>query len=261
MISVFPRVPLLLLCLVLVGAGCTSSRPATSDSSSRPTPVARGSSACEHPYYPLRPGYQVRFQNTYSGPDRLPHTSHYTWSVTGSSVDSVDLALRFEEDAVSSTQHLRCTARGIEATAYVDLSAARGRGTFRAQTKNATGIYLPHDLHVGSEWSQSFDIVMRPVSGGDSVMGAIEGTVSVRRKALAEESVTVPAGTYSALKVETHTSIDLGRLAGLPDASGALGDIVTIEWWVRDVGLIKTAVTMGEGTAAATAEAVQITLP
>lgn len=262
------RTPLLVLTsLLLVGAGCsraTPSTPATStgSGSSGSAPLADGArSSCEHPYYPLRPGYEIVFRNTSHSPiDGTPQTSNYSWKVTGATADTVELAVHFDAEDITSTQTLKCRDGALEASAYVDLNGGAGRQSYHLETRNASGTYLPSDLRVGSEWTQSFDIIMRPSAGTDPVLGTIEGTVTIHRQALAEESVTVPAGTYTALKVESRTSLNFGSIAGVLDASAGAVDVVSHEWWVKNVGLVKTQATIG-GSLTGLSEAERITLP
>lgn len=260
------RAVLVGLCLVLVGAGCSTSRssvgPTAGTGSSSVAGGTGGTSACEHLYYPLRTGYEISFKNTFSSPiDHSPQVSHYSWKVKEMTADSADIVVHFDAGNINSNQHLLCQNGGLLATAYVDLNSGSGRAGYHVTTRNATGAYLPSDLRVGSEWSQSFDINMSPASGTDPVLGAIDGNVTIRHKALREETVTVPAGTYTALKVETHTSLNLGSLAGVPTSGGgSASDIVTHEWWVKHVGLVKTDATIGTSLLASS-EAERVTLP
>lgn len=258
---------LALVGIALVGAGC-SREPVietgpSAGGASGSAPVADGTrSSCEHPYYPLRPGYEVVFRNSFNSPvDGSPQTSNYSWKVTGATANTVDLAIHFEAGDINSQQTLRCENGSLEASSYVDVNAGSGRQAYRVETRNASGTYLPNNLRVGSEWTQTFDIVMTPAADAvDPVLGALNGTVTIRRKALSEESITVPAGTYTALKVESRTSLDFGSVAGMPSGSSGAADVVSTEWWVKNVGLVKTQATLG-ASFTATSEATRVTIP
>jgi hypothetical protein len=72
----------------------------------------------------------------------------------------------------------------------------------------------------------------------------------MNRSVMGTEEVTVPAGTYTALKVKSHMTMES---ADLPVPMNTAVD--SIEYWVKGVGMVKS---VGEG---ATIEAQSVTLP
>jgi hypothetical protein len=95
-------------------------------------------------------------------------------------------------------------------------------------TTSNEGITLPGDIQQGDDWSQTIGV---KVSAGDQTMDFIIDTTYT---ALGYETVTVPAGTFNALKIEQ--SADMG---------GSEPTIQTL-WYVQDVGLVKSLIEVGE---------------
>lgn len=217
-------------------------------------------SNCAHPYFPLRSGYEAVFKNTFPSPiDGSAQVTTYVWNVTGVTASSADLSLKFGTSALSVTQHLRCENGNLSATNFVDMTPAGSQLGFQVETQRASGAYLPADLKPGSEWTQSFDLILRPQGEMAAAIGDISETTVIRRKALREESVTVPAGRYTALRVESRATVQLHG-SGAPELGSADNlEIVTTEWWVKNVGLVKTTAGLPGGFQA-TAEAERISL-
>ncbi len=244
--------------MVLVGAGCSrtsSTSGSTAGTGSGGSTVAAG---CSHPYYPLRQGYSVTFKDTFPSFRGSPGEDHYTVRVTESSADGAKVVTHFDTSGIEVSQQLRCHNGAVAATSYVDMSSARsGSQSFQAETRSVDGDYLPADLRVGSEWDTRFAIVLHPQGATASALGRdIEATVTMHHKVAGEERVTVPAGSYQALKVVSQTSVDMR--GGI--AAGAMPTFTTTEWWVRDVGLVKGTTSFGSGIAATT-EAERVMIP
>ncbi len=264
-----PRLLIALTFLSLFGIGCLSS------SSRVPTPVADEPSAaapaaapaslrsaCEHPYYPIRDGYSVTFKDSFNSLiDGRPTVDHYTWRATNVGPTSAKLDVVFASTGLHSTQELTCQNGALMARAYVDLSSSNR--AFKVETTAASGEYLPRDFVVGSVWQQSYTILMKPTGApraGD--LGStpdMHGTVTINHQAVAEERVTVPAGTYTAIKVKSSMTMKLDAVRGGLSAELPGVQIESIEWWVRGVGLVKAHTQMGAGyTAMSEAETVVI---
>ncbi len=261
--------------LALLGAGCASnttpSPSGASDSSITPPVVTRptetgspATSACAHPYYPLKQGYDVKYRISSRDFQGAPQVTHYSQRVTGATANSVTLTSLFEgtvgERTLSADQTLQCEGGHLRATAYVDFSSQLMGGTaptFRTETRNVTGDLLPADLHVGSEWNGSFAVTMTPANAAaeNAPLGrGIDLTIRTHRKVVGEETVTVPAGTYQALKIQAETGMDGGATPG--DTN-----LVTTEWWVRGVGLVKSVFAAGGAMGDIVTEAETINVP
>lgn len=234
--------------LALTGAGCQSAgrtsavlpgAPGSVPAGSVATSSSGGENLCDHPYYPLRLGYTAKFTNRYPG-----GSGTYDMSVTDRENQRIIFKIAFS-GGTTATQSFSCTDGDLHATGYVDFASAAAGQRTSVETRRAEGVVIPRDVHVGSDWDTKFDIVIHSqnptlIKAG---MGDMSGTVAVHHKVLDEESVTVPAGTFTALKVQTETQVQFSARGTALGAAGA-PPMISNEWWVRGKGLVKT--TTGE---------------
>jgi hypothetical protein len=108
----------------LVGAGCPSSDTATetgvSPSDSERTgsaPVATGNSLCNHPYYPLKTGYQIAYKTTGTGND-----TEYSFEVKEASGNMVKAQYIFPVLGALDLE-MECDGGNIRAKSYLDLGS------------------------------------------------------------------------------------------------------------------------------------------
>lgn len=225
--------------IVILGAGCARSSPSdsagtgTSPSNDRVQEISlRG--PCEHEYYPLKPGYKVDYRSSYTASD-----GGYTISVTDDGPASVLLRLIFR-NGTRSEQKIVCENGGLKALGYVDLANASRDGRATVETISADGYLLPQNIQIGSDWTVVFKTRMKiPVPQANNGPMVLDANVSIRQRAVAEEIVTVPAGTFRALKVLSETFMDTesGRLF-IGNGDGPV--VRTSEWWVKGKGMVKS---------------------
>jgi len=264
MSSLFTRGIAIGAILVFLGAGCRST-PA-SDRAVVPTPASAPSgilgssgSACDHPYFPVRAGYSLTYKNSYNSLiDGSPQVDRYTMRITEVNTSRAKMEVEFT-GGLRSTQDMSCADGVLRTSAYLDLSGGR---SVSARTISSSGEYLPRDLRVGSAWSQTFNLEMRPTVGeGMEAMPNMNALATINHQALREESVTVPSGTYTAIVVKSSTSMRLD-VAGSGATAGDLPpmEFESLGYWVRGVGLVKSVAQMGGGFTA-TSEAETIVIP
>ena len=82
---------------------------------------------------------------------------------------------------------------------------------------------------MGDDWSQTLGV---EVSAGDQKMDFILDSTYT---ALGYENVTVPSGTFNALKIEQSTSM------------GGPEPMIQTLWYVQDVGMVKSEMDIGIG--------------
>lgn len=250
--------------LVFLGAGCAGASEPSAVPNPDGTPAARvetgringatATSACAHPFFPLKNGYSITYANRYTG-----GTSNY--SMTASNVDERGATMTIVyESGLRSEQRYTCSNGAVQATGYVDMAAGMSGASATAQTRSVEGELLPQNLRVGSRWNTRFVIAMQLGAvlpeATNTVGDTMNGTVFIQREAIAEEAVTVPAGTFRAIKVKAETDL---RIDTGPGASPEnYPPSVSYEWWVEGKGLVKT--TMG-GDQSIVSEATAIVLP
>lgn len=263
MSSLFTRGIAIGAILVFLGAGCRST-PA-SDRAAAPAPAPGGVlggsiGACDHPYFPVRAGYSLTYKNSYNSLiDGTPQVDRYTLRITEADASRAKMEVDFTSSGLRSTQDISCADGVLRTSAYLDLSGGR---SISARTISSSGEYLPRDLRVGSAWSQTFNLEMRPNAGSDlGAMPNMSALATISHQALREESVTVPSGTYTAIVVKSSTSMRLD-IAGSGATAADLPpmEFESLGYWVRGVGLVKSVAQMGGGFTA-TSEAETIVIP
>lgn len=202
--------------MVLAGCGpSTASEPAgeVAAPEGETAPVAteaptggQAAGACANVFYPVVDGATW----TYDGSvDPIgPYT--YTETVTEVQPDGFTLSGDFGE--VTRLQEWSCTAEGLIAVDVpgggTTANVAGGGATLVLTTVSSTGVTLPVDLAPGLTWSQTYEVEgEQTLPTGASSTAA--GTAQVTSTAVGMESVSVPAGTFSALRIDRQIQIDL----------------------------------------------------
>jgi len=243
--------------VAFLGAGCgTPSVPGSGASGSGVASSRVASSGCAHPYYPLREGYAVSYKSSVKG---LPE-SIFTVKAADTSGDKATLQYTFTrpggpaDAGISMSLDIECVGGDLKAKGQLDMASAMSGKRVTSTTKKSSGELLPKNLAVGSEWDGEFQVetVLDNPTAVRLGMGNVSSTMTLHHKAVREEEVTVPAGTYTALVVES----DMQILTSLPGATGYKPPTIrTTEYWVKGVGLVKSV------TESSMIEATSITLP
>jgi hypothetical protein len=93
-------------------------------------------------------------------------------------------------------------------------------------------------MNAGDQWQQTVEVEGNVSMGNDG--GNASGTAQMNFNALGTESVTVPAGTFEAMKVKVDTTLKVDV------AYGALSMPVTFSgtytyWFVQGLGWVKAS--------------------
>ena len=252
----FASASLLLASLALIGAGCGQSvsvsvnTPPAQHPAPAPAPVA---DACGNPYYPLKAGVAITYAITSSA--NASANSEYTLRVV--SVSGTTAMIRTEmSSGVSADLEADCANGSVTMKGSFDLGAAAQGIKVKTTVVSSSGTFMPSNVAVGSTWDNSQTVKLESTGGATAGMGPITSTTESRSKAVAQESVTVPAGTYDALKVEvtrTTTTEFSGMPTGIKLPAGMKIPTppptvtTSTEWWVKGIGMVKT-VTVSHGT-------------
>jgi hypothetical protein len=193
------------------------------------------SGLCASDYYPVVAGTTW----TYSG---TGFSGDFTWTSTITDVSETGFTLTNYFTDVTTTQQWSCTTEGLAALAYgggpeATLNVTGGvSGTY--ETVDTTGVTFPAHIATGDTWEQSFTIHGELDMSGES-LGIADGTVTQSYVALGLESVTVPAGSFEAMKVQATLAFDLQvSLQGLTVPMDFSSD--TTNWWVQGIGWVKS---------------------
>lgn len=229
----FHRFAAVIAVAALLGQGCARP-PAIPDTSGRPAdtrPIAAGS--CSNAYYPFTPNTSILYGMTGG-----TATSDFTMAVLDSGTAGTHkmeytFNVRGTENKIS--QEFSCEGGTIRAKGYLDFASAFAQG-ISFETKSVSGEFLPEDLSTGKKWEMTIQSVVRTDNPQlKSLLDGKEQNMNISSEVLGEESVTVPAGTFTAKKIKQ--TIDT-RSAMMP------GSIIIDQtiWLVRDIGLVKSEV-------------------
>jgi len=228
---------MLMLTMGLVAAGCTGSDTIRASEALNATPSgawevsttqapstslapSAGSTKdeCGNPYYPVVEGASWTYR---VGETTATHTM---------TLDSGNtFVLNVEGGDTSFTIDGICTDEGIFLMDVPGMSttATTSDGTGRVTTSGSEGVTLPNDVQVDDEWSQT---ISANVALGDSPMAVV---IDTQYKAVGYENVTVPAGTFQALRVDAQSTLDM---------AGNKSDFTQTLWYAEGVGTVKSDV-------------------
>lgn len=169
---------------------------------------------CRNPFYPVHHGAWLMY--TLSDGNRPSHTM----SVSGDNAFTITV----QSDSSTFALEGQCTEEGI---ILLDVSGVPatylgGSGNSALTIQNMEGVTLPNDVQVGDAWSQIISIL-----GAD-----LTATIETTYTAMGFESVTIPAGTFNALKVEQNGALNMG---------GQLSNTHAFLWYAQDIGIVKSA--------------------
>jgi len=106
------------------------------------------------------------------------------------------------------------------------------------KTENASGVSIPKNINAGDQWVYTLDFTGKMDLAGSS--GEAQGNDKSHYSALGMESVTVPAGTFNAMKVQVDTTLDISvTVQGLNVPVAFISSYVY--WYVPGTGWVKAA--------------------
>lgn len=223
--------------------------------SASPTPLSQANSntsgatvtpqrtACDNGFHPLSSTGQWNYRLTF--PTAGSPQTTYTMTITGITPVSFT-EHRVFADAQADTQWT-CKSDGLLATQLVNLATA-GRSQFMVETLESAGITLPPEEQwtVGYAWSSHYRIRGQLTNTTSPVTG--EGTADSQDRIVAQEQVTVPAGTFDTFRVDSTTTLNLTASFGFLGVPTTL-TVSESSWYARDMGLVKSTVTFQGQTA------------
>ncbi len=237
-----------LVMLITASLACslgTSSTAPTADSgqsnSSSPTdtPAAQqaGSApgSCKNPLYPVVEGATYSYTTT----SQLGGTS-YTKTVSAVQSDGFTVTEVFKT-GTTQTREWKCTADGLVSLAPVggssDTVTSPSTNVTLSSTTN-TGVTFPTAVTQGQTWTQTFTDTGKISRNGVDI--ATETVTTQTFTANGMESVTVPAGTFNAMKITVHADVKMTEtLQGQSRTSDIPSDSTL--WYAPGVGEVKAA--------------------
>ena len=245
---------LLLALLFLIACAPQGSRPTqqatqtielTSQPGDTPTASAQSTSTqtqstsptrlCSNVYYPVREGATWTYKNTGSP------AGEFNFTDTVRSVRADGFTLTSQLNELTWTQEWACQPEGLVA---LELGGAPAV-TLTAQgidldleINSVSGVTFPREITAGDQWQHTLDFDGQVALAGQS--GEAQGNALTRFTALGNETVTVPAGTFEARKIQVEPSLNFNvgfRGFSLPVTVGG----TYTYWFVPTVGWVKAS--------------------
>ncbi len=266
----FIHVTVLLGALVLVGAGCAQKAAAPSTNApaaeKAAVPAEKPSTAtadvCGNPYYPFKPGLTI----AYSVTPFIKTAGDADYTIRTVSVTGTVAAIRAEmAGGINADMEADCSSGSVAMKGTFDVGAAAQGMKFKTTVISSSGTFMPAKVAAGTTWKNTQKVSMEATSGPTAGMGPVSVTTTEESRVVGEESVTVPAGTYQAVKVEL-TRTTATELSGpppgvklppgmkLPETPPTV--TTSTEWWVKGIGMVKTVTVSNSGTSTVEAKSV-----
>jgi hypothetical protein len=198
------------------------------------TPVAE-QGLCTNTYYPVRQGATWTYKST-GGP-----AGEYSFTDTISSVRDDGFTLSTQIGNLTRTQEWTCTAAGLAALQLGGAPAAVLSSQdieLDLDINNGTGLTFPRQINPGDQWQQTMEIT------GDVTMlneeAQATGNAQMNFSAVGNESVTVPAGSFDALKVEVDVTLNIEATYGGITLPVVFSGEYTY-WFAPNVGWVRSS--------------------
>jgi len=227
------------LALMLILQACApdihqATEPPPPAPTETPVPTAAPEGLCSNPLYPVKAGATW----TYASTDSLTGGYSFTDTITDVRDDGFTLTSQF--DNLVRTQEWACRPEGLASLTFGG-GAAAGLSTSGVQmdltTSNVQGVNLPKTVNPGDQWPYSLDF-----EGNMEISGTtanVKGTGSSTFNAIGEESVTVPAGTFNAMKIHVELVLDMQITFSGVNTPAQFANSSDM-WFAPDVGWIKS---------------------
>ena len=206
--------------------------PATSEGGS--TPAARAG-LCANAYYPVREG------STWSYKSTGDPTGEYSFTDTITSVGADGFTLSSQFGDLTRTQKWACKPEGLVALQLGGTSAATLNSAnmqLNLEVKNVGGVTYPSEINVGDQWQHNLDFEGKMTVANQE--GSATGNAQTNFNALGNDSVTVPAGTFDALKIQIDTTLNINVSVQAVSVPVTFSGSYTY-WFVKDVGWVKAS--------------------
>jgi len=210
----------------------SSVPPAPSEVPSPSSPSST-SGACANPLYPVAVGVSW----TYSMSSTV--VGNFTRSITAVNADGFTDQDVFTS-GVTRTGEWKCESGSLIAlqpdggpSGVVQTSSI----TAEFQTTAMDGVTLPATVDTGTAWTQNFTLEGNQSINGQSVSSKNETAYSCT--AGGTESVTVPAGTFNAVRVDCQTEITITISLNGVEVPTSVSTTST-SWYAPGVGMVKS---------------------
>jgi len=209
--------------------------PAAQEGNITSEPPVTGEGLCANAYYPVLEGATWSYKSN-GGP-----AGEYSFTDTITSVRDDGFTLSTQFGDLTRTQEWNCTTEGLVALQLGGAPAALLNAQnmqLDLQVNNVSGVTFPSEIQPGDQWNHNLDFEGNITVAGEEA--AASGNAQTSFNAVGTESVTVPAGTFDALKIQVDTVLDItASYAGLSVPVTFSGTYTY--WFVQGVGWVKAS--------------------
>ena len=194
-----------------------------------------GEGLCANAYYPVRQGATWTYKSV-GGPTG---EFSFTDSITSVREDGFTLTTQFNE--LTRTQEWSCTSDGLVALQLGGPAAASLNMQdmqFNLDVNNVSGVTFPNTIQQGDQWQHGLGFTGKLDIAGQSAEA--NGTAESSFTALGEESVTVTAGTFDAMKIQVDTTLNITATVQGLSIPVTLSSTYTF-WFAQGVGWVKAS--------------------
>lgn len=190
---------------------------------------------CDNPLIPIKPGATWTYFSTGSPSGDFT----YTDTITEIRADGFTLTSQFSD--LVHLQEWTCLPEGLRALqpgsgATASLSTQNMTAEFT--TLEVTGVTLPVEISSGMQWQYHFNMQGFTAMPGDQ-QAPSNGTFSLTMQHIGNETITVPAGTFEAVKIQSTTAMEIiTDFQGIQVPLSINGSSVI--WFAPGVGYIKS---------------------
>lgn len=208
---------------------------ASAQSTLTETPSTSVTGLCSNLYYPVREGATWTYKNT-GGP-----AGEFGFTDTVTSVREDGFTLTSQLNDLSWTQEWACQQEGLVALqlggAPAVTLAAQGI-QLNLEISNVSGVTFPKEIMAVNQWQHNLEFDGIVEMAGQS--GEAQGDAVTRFTAIGNETVTVPAGTFEAMKIQVEPTLDISVGYGGFSLPVTVGGTYTY-WFVQNIGWVKAA--------------------
>lgn len=189
--------------------------------------TSSAAATCNHPYVPSALNTSWTYSSSASG-------GGYTMRVVSNDGGAFVLENAFKTMKIQSK--VRCASDGsLIQEQYSSISGLNAK----TETLSFSGVAFPapNQWVIGGKWTHAYKIKMSIAAGDQTITQS--GTVTIDSKIVGSESVAVPAGKFTALKVAQTINLDM--VMTMKGGSRPMKTTVTTTtWYARDVGVVKS---------------------
>ena len=214
----------------------TPEPTATTEPTRAPAAASGMSGDCSNPFFPVVEGASWTYDMTGTG------ASTYTRTITEVRDNGFTMTNATDGSDTPLSIDYECGENGLSSATLGGLPGAAGAFSFSVTNFTGTNFPPADQWKTGATWNASYT-----VEGGGTIQdieATATGDVALTYEIVDQESVTVPAGTFDAYKVNSTLTQKLTMSMNGMTVPVEF-TINSVDWYAKDVGQVKS-MTLGD---------------